>query len=101
FAFDRAATRALHELFLLQRMQLLLRRGERAEPEHLPDDGSVLEQRLLRSRKRVEPRRDDSLHRLRQLLGAAALLEHPHELLGVEWVAARLLEQPPLRLRFE
>ena len=42
FAFDRAATRTLHELFLLERVELLFCRGERAEPEHLPQHGRVL-----------------------------------------------------------
>ena len=43
-AVDRAAPRALHELLLLQRMQLLLADTERAEPEHLADHRRVLQQ---------------------------------------------------------
>ena len=41
-SFDRAAPRALHELLLPQRMQLLLARAERTEPEDLSDDRRVL-----------------------------------------------------------
>ena len=47
FTLDRAPPRTLHELLLLQRVQLLLRRVERAEPEHLSDDRGVLQDCLL------------------------------------------------------
>ena len=66
-----------------------------AGPEDLPDDGCVLEQALLRSGQPVEARRDDALERLgkRELLGRALLEVQLGELLGVERVAARALEQ--------
>ncbi len=64
-ALDRAATRALHEFLLLERMQLLLRRPESTEPEHLSDHRRVLQQRLLLERERVESRGDDPLDGLR------------------------------------
>src|SRR5437764_9193648 len=70
-------TRPLHELLLLQRMELLLGRAERAEPEHLSDHGRVLQQRLLPRRERIEARGDDSLDGLgqRELAGGLALGE--------------------------
>ena len=42
-AFDRTSARALHELLLPKRVQLLLRRIERAEPKHLSDHCRILE----------------------------------------------------------
>src|SRR5690348_5287207 len=53
-ALDRAATGTLHELLLPQNVELLLRRPERSEPEDLSDHRSVLQQRLLLRRERVE-----------------------------------------------
>ena len=75
---------------------------ERCRPENLADDGCVLEQALLVIGERVESRGDDSLHVLRQLaLNLAAFREHPHELLGVQRIAAGAREQGGLRLRRE
>jgi hypothetical protein len=72
-ARNRRAPRPLHELLPLEPVQHLLRIPardpadalDRAEPEHLPDDRGILQQRLLFRGQRVESRRDDSLHRLR------------------------------------
>jgi hypothetical protein len=99
-AFDGAATGPLHELLLAQDMQLLFRRAERAQPEDFPDDGRVLQQRLLLGRERIESRRDDSLHIFRQR-ALATLCEHAHELLRVERIAAAALEQVALRFGAE
>jgi hypothetical protein len=85
------------ELLAPERMQPLLDQiarlasdhCDRAEPEDLADDGRVLQQGLLLRRKRVQARRDDSLHRLRDReLACAGLLDHVRELLRVERVAA-------------
>src|SRR5438067_9654865 len=106
-AGDRRATGALDELLALERVQSSFERSfaaanryQPAEPEHLADYRRILEQRLLHRRKRVEPRGDDPLHVLgeRQLL-RVVLVEHAHELLGVERIAAGTLEERRLRLR--
>src|SRR2546421_10093523 len=56
----RTAAGPLHELLLLQGMELLFGRPERAEPENLPDHGRVLQQRLLPGRERLQARGDGS-----------------------------------------
>ena len=58
--------------------------------------GRLLQQLLLFSWQRVESRRDDSLHRLRQLTRRPAFREHADVLLGEERVAARAVEQRSL-----
>ena len=42
-------------------------RGERTSPEHLAEDGCVLEQALQLRRQGVEASRDQSLHGLREV----------------------------------
>jgi len=77
-------------------------RGERARPENLAHDRGIVEERLSVRRECVEPRRDHRLHGLRYrnvALERAAVCEHACELLGVEGVSARALEQSLLRLR--
>ena len=103
FPFHRAPPRALHEVLLSKRLQLLLLCPERAEPEDLADHGRVLQQCFLVRRKRVETRTDDALDRLRerQVAGAVAFGEHPHELLRVERIPTRAVQQRGLRLRLE
>ena len=64
-------------------------RLDRTEPEHLADDGRVLEQRLLGRREAVETSGDDAVHRLRQLLERSDFSQHARELLGVERITAR------------
>ena len=84
----RRSAGALHELLPLQRVQELfgLPTGDavavrnRAEPEHLADDGGVLQETLLLLRQGVEPRRDDALHRLRQRGDGTAFVEGPGKL---------------------
>ena len=73
---------------------------DRAAPEDSPDDGSIVQERFLLRTKRVEPRCDQRLHGLRygEALDVAALLEHARELLGVQRVASRSLEEHALRL---
>ena len=76
-----------------------------AGPEQLADDGGVLEQALALRRKRVQARSDQGLHRVgeRQVLERAleqvAVGEQAHELLRVQRVPARALQQRPLGLR--
>jgi hypothetical protein len=74
---------------------------ERPEPEDLADDGRVLKQQLLLDRERIEAGGDDPLHGLRQPEPASALaqlIDHACELLGVEWVASRALDQRRLQV---
>ena len=77
--------------------------AQRARPEDLADDGGVLEGRLLLGREPVEAGGDDPLQRLgkRQVVRRAALEVELRELLGVERVALRALEQRLLDLRRE
>src|SRR5437016_13562086 len=93
-AVDRATSRALYQLLLSERVQLLLCRPERSEPKHFADHRSVLDQRLLVRRQRIEPRRDDALDglRQRQLFCRSTFGEHAHELLGVERISAGTFE---------
>ena len=95
-ARDRGACETLDELLALERVQQLLGLPacdavdgfDRAEPEHLADDGRVLEQPLLLLGEGVEPGGDDSLHRLGQLEHARPARGGTRVLLGVERVAA-------------
>ena len=78
--------------------------GERARPEDLAEDRRVLKQALALGRKRVESRCDQGLHALgeHELVGVdAAVCEEPDELLRVERVASRALEDRLLELRAE
>ena len=72
----------------------------RTDPEHPADDGRILKKRLELRRQRVEPRCHERLHGLgnREVLDVPALDEHARELLGVERVSARSLEECRLRL---
>ena len=66
----------------------------------LPDDCCVPEELLLAFRETVQPGRDDPLQRLREgeLVGRPPFEIELGELLGVERVAARALEQRLLRV---
>ena len=104
--FERRAALPADESLALERVERCGRsvsrsRADRARPEHLADDGCVLQQALLRLRETVEARGDDALERLREreLLGRALLDVELDELLGVERVAARSLEERLLRRR--
>ena len=82
--------------------------GDRAEPEHAPDHGRVLEHGLLVVRKTVQPCRDQSLDRTRELhvgdrrtpppsatlpwRGGRRGRSAPDDLLGVERVALAPLD---------
>ena len=68
---------------------------QRPRPEHLAENGGILENGLLPRREPVEPRCDDPLQRLgqRKILRRAALEVELGELLGVERVALGALEQ--------
>ena len=83
-------------------MQPLLERppfaAERAQPEHPADDGRFLEQLLLLGRQRVEAGGDDPLDRLGKDDFVRPRLEHARELLRVERIAARVREQPRLKV---
>ena len=108
---DRGPALATHELLPLEPVQGLL--GSRPfyacdlrsgpQPEHLAENRSVLKERLLLVGQRIEPGRHDSLHRLgeRQLALSRqelAIGDHPDELLGVERVSARPLQERGLGL---
>ena len=111
-AGDRGAPLAAHELLALQPQKAFLhlrarpfgQRLQGAEPEDLPDDGRVLDQRLLLGCQRVEAGGDDPLDRLRERqAGAGARLgEHANVLLRVERVPARVGQElggPPVLQR--
>ncbi len=68
---------------------------ERAAPEDLADDCSVLQQGLLLALEAIESSGDDALERLgeREVIRRATLEVELRELLGVERVAAGLLEE--------
>ena len=74
--------------------------SDRARPEHLADDGRVLQQALLRVGQPVEAGGDDALKRLREreLVRRALLRVELDELLRVERIAAGPLEQGLLRV---
>ena len=93
---------------LVQRLLDLARvaaahRRQRARPEHLAHHRGVLEQALALRRERVQAGGDQRLHRVGHLRprspSCAAVGEQAHELLRVQRVAARPLEQRLLRLR--
>ena len=67
-------------------------RLDAAAPEDLAEHGRVLQQLLLGRVEQVEPRSDDALHRVRQLRAGGGV-QHPCVLLGIEGIAAGLLEQ--------
>lgn len=46
--------------------RMLTHRGDRVDPEHLSDDGGVLDELLLSLRKSVEPSSDQPVHGLRR-----------------------------------
>ena len=73
---------------------------ERPAPEDLAHDCCVPEELLLAFREAVQPCRDDPLQRLREgeLVGRSPLEVELGELLRVEGVAARALEQRLLRV---
>ena len=93
-----------------RRRVAIAHRTNRAGPEHLPDDGGVLEEGLAVDGQRVEPGGDERLNGVgewryrRRCASPAALVEelsvaeHPDELLRVQRVAAGPLEQELLRL---
>ena len=78
-------------------------RLDRARPEDLPDNGTVLHELLLGSGQCVEASRDDALNGLgqRQVVRRATLRVQARELLCIERVPAGPLEQRLLRLRRE
>ena len=105
--FDGGAPLPADETLALERMQ----RGRRGtllatecpDPEHLSDDRCIAEEIFLLRRESVEAGGDDALECLRQrkLLRRAALEVELRELLGVERISSRSLEQGLLRLRHE
>ena len=75
--------------------------GKRARPKHLADHSGVLEQALPVRGERVEAGGDQRLERLGHRSGFftdAAVGDQAHELLGVQGVPARPLQQCLLRL---
>src|SRR5205085_5468572 len=90
-----AAARGEQELRDLERPErvgeggaLLLReRGERARRERAAANRRVLDQPTLERGKRVEPRREDALDRVRQLKVLALLRETLHHFLREQRVA--------------
>jgi hypothetical protein len=75
-------------------------RGDGTEPEDPSHDCGVVQERLQVRTQGVEPGRDERVHGLRHgdVLEALSLGEHPRELLGVQRVPARPLEEQRLRL---
>ena len=109
FVSDGRPPVAANELLALEIVEQLLGlasaysadRLDGAEPEDLADHRSVLKQVLLLERDRVEPGRDDPLHRLgKPDLGLVTGVEfdHPRELLRVQRISARPLDQRRLQL---
>ena len=103
---DAGRTHELPPHELAQARQHVARARDRRAPRERPSRSSfrrrsVLEQRLRVRAERVQPRRDQRLHGLgtASVLAVSALDVHAHELLRVERVAARPLEQRRLRLR--
>jgi hypothetical protein len=108
---DRREPLAPDEFLALEPVQLLLDRptllvrhgGQRAAPEHLPEHGRILDERLVLRREGVEPRRDDALNVFGQgnLLDRleAPLGDHPRVLLRIQRVSTCAREQWSLQLR--
>ena len=103
-ARDRRSALLAYERLSRQRVQGCRRLGglaaQRSRPEDLSDDRSVSQERLLIGWQSVEACRDDPLERFRQgqRLRRSLLEEELRELLGVEWIATRSLEERRLRL---
>jgi hypothetical protein len=108
----RGRTRGSYELLTGQFMERLLHLaqltathlGQRPRPENLPEHGCILEQPLALRAQGVQPGGDQRLHRLRHLHPFGEMItvgEQAHELLSVERVASRPLQQQPLRLRWQ
>jgi hypothetical protein len=101
-ALERRAPLAADEALALEGMEGRGRGGrvatDRARPEDLPDDGRVLQEALIRLGEPVEARSDDALQRLgeRELVGRALFHVELRELLRIQRVAARALEECPL-----
>ena len=109
FALHRGGAGGTHEVLPRELVQRLLdlcqvplsHFSERAGPEDLAQHRRVLEQALAVGAQRVEAGGDQRLHGVRHLLDRrrlSSVREQAHELLGVEGVSARALEQFPLRL---
>src|SRR5213078_33966 len=102
---DRCSSFATYELSALEPVEPLfdlasLETGdvrERARPEHPAHDGGILKERLLLRDESVDARRKDPLDRLGQGRRLAflqpTLLEERDELLRVERVASRALQE--------
>ena len=103
-ALERRAALPAHEALSLEGVQRcgghVRVTSDRARPEHLADDGRVLEEAFLRVRETVEAGGDDALKclRKRELVSRAPLGEELDELLCIQRVAARPLEQGLLRI---
>src|SRR6267378_5959781 len=74
-------------------------RLERSGPEDLAEDRCILEKALLFGWEQIEPRGNDPLHRLRQLvIRRTTLCRHAYELLGIQGIAAGTCEERCLRV---
>jgi hypothetical protein len=106
-ALDRGAALPPDELLALesveQPIQLIALTTERAGPEDLAHDRRVLQHPLLICGEPVDPGSDDALDgiRQRQALDGAALAVEQCVLLGIERVAAGVLQQRRLGLSRE
>ena len=106
-ALERRAPLPAHEPFRSSEWRAgrrpFVRSRERSAPEHLPDHCGVLQERLLLIGEPVQPGGDDALERLRERVAPRSSRARAElgELLGVERVSARSLEERLLRLRGE
>ena len=109
-SFHRAGPARTHKLLARQLVQRLLRvcqvalahSCQRAGPEHLAQHRRVLQQALPLRGQGVEARRDQRLHRSRQLdllPQLAPVNEQADELFGIQGIPTGPLQQLPLRLR--
>ena len=98
FSGDGGSELASNELFALEGMQPLRDRptlaAESTEPEDTPDDRGLLEKALLLGWERVDPGGNHPLHGLGNDGLCGTLDEHAGELLRVQRIPTRALEEP-------
>ena len=101
FGGDRRASFAPDELAPFQPVEALFDGpptlagdvGHATEPEHLAQDGGLLDHLLVGRRQGIKASGDDRLHALGQGLLQPAFLDQPDELLRVQRISAGPLDQ--------